>query len=119
MRNPRRAYRWRILCHSPSRSGGTWSAGNHRTETENLTGEPRPHHTSAEPDQTEFDELVVGHWLHIEEQDDCMWWMDVGGVVLWITVKGDGQPRSVTVYAPGDYNMPVEGCEYGGAVADK
>jgi len=67
---------------------------------------------------TEFDELVVGRWLHVEQQTDRgTWWMDVGGVVLWVRADYRGRPRRVTVYGPGEYNDPVEGCTYDGAVA--
>jgi hypothetical protein len=89
--------------------------------------EPGPdHHPSAEskwymhhelPGNTEFDELVVGQWLHVEQQDATRWWMNIGGVTIWVTADRDGRPRHVTVYAPGDYAMAVPGCEYSGAVA--
>ena len=44
---------------------------------------------------TEFDELVVGRWFHVEAMDATVWWMDVGGVVLNVTVDRDGRPKRV------------------------
>jgi hypothetical protein len=64
------------------------------------------------PANTEFDELVVGHWLHIEAMDTTRWWMNIGGVTIWITADRDGRPRRVDVYGPGDYANPVDGCGY-------
>ena len=45
-------------------------------------------------DEGTFDELVVDHWLHIEQMDTRNWWMRVGDVELSVTVDPDG---SVTV----------------------
>jgi hypothetical protein len=61
---------------------------------------------------TEFDELVVGRWLHVEQQDAGKWWMSIGGVVVNVTADRDGRPRRVDVYGPGDYDGPAEGCAY-------
>lgn len=68
------------------------------------------HHTVLEG--TEFDELVIGRWIHLEQMDACVWWMNIGGVTVNIRVDRDGRPRKVDVYGPGDYAYPVEGCEY-------
>lgn len=61
---------------------------------------------------SEFDELVVGHWVHIERLDVGQWWMSVGGVVLHVEADSDGQPRRVTVHMAGLWEDPVPGCEY-------
>ena len=61
---------------------------------------------------TEFDELVVGKWIHLEQMDTGKWWMNVGGVTVNVTADRDGRPKCVDVYGPGDYGMPVEGCKY-------
>jgi hypothetical protein len=61
---------------------------------------------------TEFDELVVGRWLHVEQQDTSVYWMDVGGVTINVRVDRDGRPKAVDVYGPGDYAEPVEGVAY-------
>lgn len=39
----------------------------------------------------EFDELVVGQWLHIEWLDEHVWWMRVGDVRLTASVQPDGK----------------------------
>lgn len=61
---------------------------------------------------TEFDELVVGHWLHVEQMDSGYWWMNVGGVTVHVRADRDGRPTHVTVHGPGDYAEPVDGCTY-------
>jgi hypothetical protein len=61
---------------------------------------------------TEFDELAVGKWLRIEQMDSGSWWMNVGGVTLWVRADRDGNPKSVAVFGPKDYDAPVEGCAY-------
>ena len=61
---------------------------------------------------TEFDELVVGSWIHLEQMDTGRWWMNVGGVTVNITADRDGRPKVVDVYGPGDYGEAVEGCRY-------
>jgi len=61
---------------------------------------------------TEFDELVVGRWIHIEQMDTSVFWMNVGGVTLNVRVDRDGRPKAVDVFGPGDYDEPVEGVAY-------
>lgn len=61
---------------------------------------------------TEFDELVVGHWLHVEQMGNGYWWMSVGGVTLHVRADRDGRPTHVMVHGPGDYDGPVPGCGY-------
>jgi hypothetical protein len=61
---------------------------------------------------TEFDELVVGNFLHVEQMDTGLWWSNIGGITLWVRVDRDGRPKHVTVYGPGDYAGEVEGCGY-------
>lgn len=61
---------------------------------------------------TEFDELVIGRWMHLEQQNAGTWWMTIGGVVINVTADRDGRPRKVSVYGPDDYDGRAEGCEY-------
>jgi hypothetical protein len=61
---------------------------------------------------TEFDELVVGHWIHIEGMDTGYWWMNIGGVTVHVTADRDGHPKRVRVDMPGFYDEPVDGCAY-------
>jgi hypothetical protein len=49
---------------------------------------------------TEFDELAVGRWLHIEQMDSGHWWLNVGGVTMHIEVDPDGRPRNVEITGP-------------------
>ncbi|MGJ4888374.1 hypothetical protein [Bradyrhizobium sp. HKCCYLR20261] len=43
-----------------------------------------------------FDELVVDDWLHLEQMDDHAWWLQVGDVGIWVSVKA-GEPPVVDV----------------------
>lgn len=61
---------------------------------------------------TEFDELVIGRWIHLEQMDSGIWHCEIGGVVLTVTADRDGRPRKVSVHGPGDYDDRAEGCEY-------
>ena len=53
---------------------------------------------------TEFDEVVVGRWLHVEQQNESEWWMSVAGVTIFVVADRDGRPSSVRVLGPGDYD---------------
>lgn len=91
------------------RAGAPWRVLAHeRIPGQRITGEA---HDIAVPG-TEFDELVVGKWCHIEQMDTGRWWMDIGGVTLWVRADRDGRPVSVDVYGPNDYAEPIEGCAY-------
>ena len=113
---------WRLLAHTwVGRKGGGKDAGNIYGVSYNIANDSRFGGGDGKDTQwtrhvelggTEFDELVVGHWIHIEQMDATRWWMTVGGVVLWVDVDRDGRPRKVDVYGPGDYNAPVDGCTY-------
>ncbi|MDX2996404.1 hypothetical protein [Streptomyces scabiei] len=61
---------------------------------------------------TEFDELVVGSWLHIEQLDTSVWWINIGGVTVHVTADRDGRPKRVWVCGPEDYDAPRPGCAY-------
>jgi hypothetical protein len=99
--------RWRLLAHE--RHGERRSHGI--GPLDRPSDSPlRVHHDL--PVHTEFDELVVAGWLHVEQMDTGTWWMNVGGVTVWVKADRDGRPVSVSVYGPGDYGDPVEGCRY-------
>lgn len=70
------------------------------------------HSTTTVLGGTEFDELVIGRWIHLEGMDTGTWWMNVGGVTLWVKADRDGRPVSVSVYGPGRYADPEPGCSY-------
>ena len=40
-----------------------------------------------------FDELVVDHWLHVEQMDTGTWWMRVGNQTFLVHVDRDGRLR--------------------------
>lgn len=134
---PRRAGgRWRLLVHTVLSGGqGYGTAHNLRNHTDDV---PRPidytdEEYAAFRDQlmqrrreaqemgwrddhdlsgTEFDELVVGQFFHIEQMDTGYWWMNIGGVTVHVRADRDGRPKHVMVHGPEDYAAPVEGCEY-------
>lgn len=61
---------------------------------------------------TEFDELVVGSFLHAEQLDTGLWWINLGGVVVWVKADRDGRPKDVWVCGPDDFDEPRDGCTY-------
>lgn len=44
---------------------------------------------------SEFDELVIDEWFHLEQMDRNSWWMRVGDVDIWVRVA-NGKATSVT-----------------------
>ncbi len=90
------------------RAGAPWRLLAHEYVGRGQYGDP---HDIEIPD-TEFDELVVGQWIHIEQMDTGKWWMAVGGVTVLVKADADGKPTRVSVFGPGDYDAPVEGCSY-------
>ena len=66
---------WRILCQ----------------------GERHRFAASSEDKPIEFDEVVVGKWLHVERMSTNHWWMRVGDDRVSITVGRDGRASKVTV----------------------
>lgn len=121
--------RWRILVHE-RKPGERMSGRAHditsdpqaprrHAETLRRLGDLRPD-LPPSPDLTtvtvlegtEFDELAVGRWIHLEQMDAGKWWMNVGGVTVNVTADRDGRPKVVDVYGPGDYDDAAEGCRY-------
>lgn len=96
--------RWRLLVHS--RDGGLSHGASPRRESDRAFYRHHPL-----PD-TEFDELVVGRWLHVEQMDTGVWWINLGGVTVHVTADRNGRPRRVWVCGPDDYDRPVPGCVY-------
>jgi hypothetical protein len=123
---PRRAGSpWRILVHEYAGERKAYDVSNdpaapgRHAETTRRLNEMRPDLPPSEEATavtvlagTEFDELVVGKWIHLEQMDTGRWWMNVGGVTVNISADRDGRPRRVSVYGPGDYAEPEEGCTY-------
>ncbi|MFA4971587.1 MAG: hypothetical protein WC683_03160 [bacterium] len=86
------------------RAGESLSSWNKRVAAHNRTMAARPGHhwrilahSRAEDFAIEersdlcFDELVIDHWLHIEQMTTRTWWMRVGPFVLWVTVYKSGR----------------------------
>jgi hypothetical protein len=110
---------WRILVHEwlgrsgPTLYGRQFHAGNDPSapargaERIRRLNELRP---DLEPtadttgytvlEGTEFDEIVVGHWLHAEQQDAGQWWISIGGVVVLVAADRDGRPNELNWTAP-------------------
>lgn len=73
-------FRWRILAHEK----GTASGRGH------YTGPQKQIYAGWEPSPViasdverlhsawEFDELVIDHWLHLEQMDTRDWWIGIG-----------------------------------------
>lgn len=104
--------RWRLLVHNMA-AGGMAGVSHHvksHPDEGNLPHAVGNPDTRARMDEiaaqhsittvlagTEFDELVVGHFLHVEQMDTGLWWMDVGGVTVHVRADRDGNPKSVIV----------------------
>jgi hypothetical protein len=122
---------WRILVHQwtgrkgstlygqPHHVGNDPTAPERGAETVRRLNEARPDLKPAVDttgytilEGTEFDELVIGRWIHLEQQDVGQWFISIGGVVVNVTADRDGRPKRVSVHGPGDYDGPLEGCTY-------
>lgn len=104
--------RWRVLAHERGGEQLSHHVG-HDARYGGGDGKDTEHSRHHVLPDTEFDELVVGRWLHVEQMDTGTWWMNVGGVTVWVTADRDGRPKDVQVYGPGDYDNRREGCAYG------
>lgn len=107
--------RWRLLVHEwvGKQPDGTTYSKSHDVEPNPPRRDPGPYGVHHElPANCEFDELVVGSWLHIEQMDTGTWWMNIGGVTVHVTADREGKPKHVTVHGPDDYGAAIEGCKY-------
>lgn len=96
--------RWRLLVHGRDVSHDV-SAANPGQDSEYR----QAHHLP----RTEFDELVVGSWLHIEQMDTGFWTINIGGVHVHVWADRDGRPKEVMVHGPDDWTPAVKGVHYG------
>jgi hypothetical protein len=113
---------WRILVHRSEPYGG--SGDSYHVASDKKFGGGTGEDRSVEADGvtywaryteipgTEFDEIVVGKWLHIEQMDTGYWWGDVGGVTIHVRADRDGNPKHVTVHGPDRWAPAVLGCGY-------
>lgn len=73
---------WRILVHERIGKGyGKQIEDSHETYQEH----------------TEFDELVIDEWIHLEQMDTNHWWMRLGPLMVHVTVGERGQARTIQV----------------------
>ena len=49
-----------------------------------------------------FDELVVDHWIHLEQMSTRIWYLGIGDHQLSIYVPRDGSPPKLVHYELGD-----------------
>lgn len=108
--------RWRLLVHEylgrvPGQREGVAGLAHHVVPDAKGTPDSEFSRTHVLPG-TEFDELVVGRWLHVEQMDTGVWWMNIGGVTVHVTADRDGRPKRVWVCGPEDYDAPRPGCAY-------
>lgn len=112
---------WRILVHEilpRGFSGDSYHVASDRTfggggEDYSFEADGRTYHSrNIELAGTDFDELVVGNWIHIEQMDTGKWWMEIGGVTVLVNADCDGRPTSVSVFGPGDYTEAEPGVKY-------
>jgi hypothetical protein len=106
--------RWRILVHDylgRNRFGVAHHVASDRT-LGGGKGEDSQWEKHTEIPDTEFDELVIGNWIHLEQMSTGTWWMNIAGVTVWVKADRDGRPKRVTVYGPDTEGERVPGCEY-------
>lgn len=109
-RKPRSGMRWRVLVHEYAGRG--WYGIAHDIRSDAI-----PHHRAETSGwerrhvipNTDFDELVVGSWLHVEEMGAGEWWMNVAGVVINVTVDREGRPKAVLVEVEPEDGVLYEG----------
>lgn len=109
--------KWRVLVHEMLAGGKSGSSHHFGSivEDKNETIECSDgtfYSRGTKLDGYDLDEVVVGRFLHLEQKNVGLYWLNVGGVTIWIRADRDGRPTAVDVYGPSDYDGPVEGCEY-------
>lgn len=116
-RQRRAGAQWRVLVHDHL-GRGRYGTAHHITSDRRLGALPgtqglggSEHERVIELPGTEFDELVVGRFLHVENMGDC-YWLNIAGVVITVVADRDGRPLRVRVTGPGDDDEPVPGCRY-------
>ena len=100
------ARRWRLLVHEripgQKMSGMAHSIGS----TEKLAGASGEWRKPLVLPGTEFDELVVSPWLHVEQMTTTSWWMNVAGIDINVVVDRYGKPRVVHIGEPDRETWP-------------
>lgn len=108
---------WRILVHhyiGRQPDGIMYDVSHHVTNQASFGGRTPASEFSKTHliEGTEFDELVVGNWIHVEQMNTTAWWMNIGGVTINLSVDRDGRPRAVDVYGPDDWASAEDGVKY-------
>ena len=101
---------WRLLVHDRlARKAGGILYGTSRSiaSSRKLAGEDGPHMVTTVLENAEFDELVVGSAIHLEQMGEGAWWLNLGGLIVNMQIDRDGRPRMVMAELE-----PVEGVEY-------
>lgn len=57
----------------------------------------RDYATSIPVENTEVDEIFIDSWFHLEAMDRGVYWLNVAGIVLTVSVDKKGKPTLVTV----------------------
>lgn len=84
--------RWRILAN------GDRTNARIDLRSKDYDGSTKP--------RTVLDEVVIDHWLHVEQMDRSVWWMQVGEMRIWVTVSADGKAKRITVEELGSDPKP-------------
>ena len=108
---------WRILVHryiGKQPDGIMYDVSHHVTNQASFGGRTSDSEWSRTHliEGTEFDELVVGSWIHLEQMNTTGWWMNVGGVTINVSADRDGRPKTVDVYGPDDWGPAEAGVRY-------
>jgi hypothetical protein len=91
---------WRFLAHRPN--GGIVEMESEASVRASRRLRVRLHLDEITPIEAIFDEIVVDHWLHVEQMTRNGWWMRLGDASLFITVGNDGRATKITMTEPTD-----------------
>ena len=69
-------------------------------------GEVISAHSTDTASPTEFDELAIDDWFHLERMDERFWWARIGDAYLMIAVHPDG--RAAVTIERGQYGPTIE-----------
>lgn len=79
------------------RPGSQWRTLAHILASDGSAVGPIKDSSERYPAATEFDELVVDEWLHLEQMDSRIWSLRLGPLLISVTVGERGQARVVCV----------------------
>lgn len=73
-------YEWRILAHRRTMDRLSYP-DKHEVEMRSIDFDH----------PVEFDEVVIDHWLHLEQLSDRIWYLRLGVWLMYIRIDGDGR----------------------------